>query len=49
MCEDTPRIAMDIDLLAEEVTLFGIQFQVWHFIYLATGTLAVIYAIITGR
>jgi hypothetical protein len=40
---------MDIDFLIEEVSLFGIQCQVWHFIYLATGAVAVIYAKITGQ
>ena len=33
---------MDIDFLVEELSLFGIQFQVWHLIYLATGAVAVI-------
>jgi len=40
---------MDIDFLVEEVSLFGIQCQVWHVIYLAIGAVAVIYAKITGR
>ena len=35
---------MDIDFLVEELNLFGIQFQVWHLIYLATGAVAVICA-----
>jgi hypothetical protein len=40
---------MEIDFLVEEVSLFGIHFQVWHFIYLAIAAVAVIKAKITGR
>jgi hypothetical protein len=40
---------MNIDFLVEELRLFGIQFQVWHLIYLATGAVAIIYVKITGR
>jgi hypothetical protein len=40
---------MDIDFLVEELSLFGIQFQVWQLIYLAMGAVAVTYAKITGR
>jgi hypothetical protein len=40
---------MDIDFLVEELSLFGIQFQVWHFVYLAIAAVAVTYAKITGR
>jgi hypothetical protein len=40
---------MDIDFLIEEISLFGMQFQVWHFIYLATGAVAVVHAMITRQ
>jgi hypothetical protein len=46
---DFVRAHMDIDFLVEEVSLFGIRCQVWHFIYLATGAVAFIYAKITGQ
>jgi hypothetical protein len=35
--------------LVEELSLFGIQFQVWHFGYLAIAAVAVIYARMTER
>ena len=38
-----------IDFLVEELSLFGIQFQVWHFIYMAMGAVAVVYARIAAR
>jgi len=40
---------MSIELLVEELPLFGIQFQVWHFLYLGLGAIALISARIKGR
>jgi hypothetical protein len=40
---------MEIDFLVEELNLLGIQFQVWHFIYLGIGAVALIHAKLTGR
>ncbi len=33
-----------IDFLTEQLTLFGIEFQVWHFVYLGIAAIALISA-----
>jgi hypothetical protein len=35
---------MDIDFLVDELSLFGIRFQVWHLIYLAISAVGLFYA-----
>jgi hypothetical protein len=36
--------ATSIDSLVEQLTVFGIEFQVWQFVYLGLGAIALIYA-----
>jgi hypothetical protein len=40
---------MSIELLTEDLPLFGIQFQVWHFLLMGIGAIALIYTKITER
>jgi hypothetical protein len=40
---------MSTELPTADVPLFGIQFQVWHFLFLGIGAIALIYTKITGR
>jgi hypothetical protein len=40
---------MSIEFLVEDLPLFGIQFQVWHFLFLGLGAIALLYARIAGR
>jgi hypothetical protein len=40
---------MSIELLTADLPLFGIQFQIWHFLFSGIGAIALIYTKITEQ